>query len=120
MPQILKRAAEIIEELSAPAPNPVNNSVGSGVSQFRPERSQSSPSQHDLPASTASNSAEPSPVQPGTPSGPDHTEPYGRARQSKPPAATETWANHTKDLTELTQASRDLLEVKFVQDVVRH
>ena len=186
LPKILNRAAEIIEELSAPALNPVNNdSVESGASQSRPERSQPGLSQHGLPASADSDStepylglglpnsnaiieqprpgspepspahsyspgsaepnlgpgppthdvviesavseqsspgpSEPSPVQPDTPSGPGHTEICVPARLSEPPAATEAWTSHTKDLTELTQASKDLLaEVKFVQDAVCH
>ena len=185
LPKILRRAEEIIEELSAPASNPViNNSDRPEVSQSRPEHSQSSQSQHDLPASADSGStdpfglgpptrngireqlipeppepgtarsgppgsaepnlgrgplthdaviepavlersspgpSEPNPVQPDAPFRPDHTEPYGPARLPEPPAATEAWANHTKDLHELTEASINLLaEVKFVQDAVCH
>lgn len=145
LPRILERAAKVIEELSVPVSNPViNDSNESGVGQSRPERSQSSPSQHDLPASADPDStepylelgppthnaiieqprlepSEPSPAQSNILSGPDRTEPYGPARQLESLEATEAWAHHTNDLIELTQASKDLLvEVRFAKEAVRH
>ncbi|KAF8242787.1 hypothetical protein K440DRAFT_638268 [Wilcoxina mikolae CBS 423.85] len=95
LPQVLKRAARIIEELREPVLDPViNDSNRPGVNQSRLDPSESTAVQSDLPAGPGGT--EPSVIQ--GPSGPLESL-----------AAMGPWANHTNDLSELIQASKDLL-----------